>query len=63
VDSLAWDAAVAAAVYLADHLRGLPADRGRIEAFFTEVIQAAVEAALKEDRQRRARRDVQPSKN
>jgi hypothetical protein len=63
VEDIAHDAAVAASVYLADSLSGLPADRGRIEAFFAEVVYAAVLAALTEDRGRQIRRETQPSTN
>ena len=63
MSDVARDAAIAAATYLADHLRGLPADRGRIEAFFAEVVYAAVIAALNEEREQRARRELNPSRN
>jgi hypothetical protein len=63
--SIANDAATAAARYIMDHLRGLPADEGRIAVFFRDVIRAAVEAALQKDRQRRPAklRQPRPSKN
>jgi hypothetical protein len=63
--SIANDAATAATAYLMEHWRGLPADEGRIAIFFRDVIRAAVEAALKKDRQRRPAklRQPRPSKN
>jgi hypothetical protein len=61
--SISEDAAVAAATYIMDHLHGLPADRGRCEWFFFEVVQAAVETAVKEDRSQRVWLRAQPSNN
>jgi hypothetical protein len=61
--NVADDAALAAAAFIMDYLAILPADRGRCELFFFEVIKSAVEAALKDDRGRRACVGAEPSAN
>jgi hypothetical protein len=46
------DVTAAAVAHLMENLDALPADRGRIAAFFAIVIHAAIESAILLDRQR-----------
>ena len=47
------DATIAAVAYIMDHLAALPADQGRCEWFFWDVLIAYLEAALVIERRRR----------
>jgi hypothetical protein len=53
MNDIADDATAAAVAHLMEQLDALPADRGRIAAFFALVIRAAIESAIVLDRQRR----------
>jgi hypothetical protein len=53
------DATVASVAIVMENINTLPADRGRIEAFFTLVIHSAIESAIIVDR----RRSITPSGN
>jgi hypothetical protein len=62
-DDSVVDASIAASTLIMENLAMLPADRGRCEAFFFEVVHAAILAALQEDRTRRTVRETKPSRN
>jgi hypothetical protein len=53
------DATIAAVAYIMDHLEGLPADRGRVEWFFWDVLIAYAEVVVAAER----RRMHEPSEN
>ena len=46
------DATIAAVAYMADHLAGLPADRGAIEWWLWEVLIAYAEVVIAAERRR-----------
>ena len=52
-DDVIDDVTTAAVAYLVDHFPMLPADKGRIAAFFTDVVSGAIESAILLDRQKR----------
>jgi len=56
---IAVDATAAAVHYIMEHFDMLPADKGRIAAFFGDVINEAIESAILLDRRER----LKPSNN
>ena len=52
MNDIANDATAAAVAHIMEYLDMLPADRGRIEAFFALVIYAAIENAIILERDR-----------